>query len=126
MIRNIKTVLIALAAISLPAGTALAGGVNREPTKVKLAFDPRDEGDYFEGRVFSDDPACEKGRKVVVKYLDGDDKVGSDRTDGGGVFEVRVDGVAASGTYKAIAKRKQTPGMICKKGVDTYEETHDG
>ena len=126
MTRNFKAMLLALAAVSLIAGTALAGAVNREPTKVKLGFDPRDEGDYFEGKVSSDDPTCEKGRKVVVKYLDGNDKVGTDKTDGGGVFEVRVDGAAASGTYKAIAKRKELPGMICKKGTDTYEETHDG
>ena len=126
MTRNFKMVVAALAAVSLTAGTALAGAVERVPTKVKLGFDPRDDADYFEGTVSSPNPTCVKGRKVVIKYLDGDDKLGSDKTDGAGSFELRLDGAAASGTYKAIAKRREVRGIICKKGVDTVEETHDG
>ena len=126
MTRNFKTVLVVIAGVSMTGTTALAGGVEREPTKVKFALDSRSEGGYFEGSVSSDNPTCQKGRKVVVKYLDGNDRIGSDKTDGSGFFEVRVSGFAASGTYKAIAKRKETAGVICKKGVDTSEEIHDG
>src|SRR5687767_5571824 len=113
-------VLLAVVGLVMGAGVAIAGKAGDQwPTKVTVSHDPRDDADYFEGTVSSENPTCVKSRKVVVKFLDGNEKIGSDKTNARGSYEVKVSGAAASGTYKAIAKRAERRGIVCKKGTDT-------
>lgn len=119
------------AAISALVGVCAASAAAQEdggewPTKVKLTFDARDDADYFEGVLLSPHPPCVKGRKVVIKNIDANETLGSDKTTARGEFELKLSGAADSGTYKAIAKKKVVRDGLCRKGTDTYEETHDG
>lgn len=92
-------------------------------TKVHLSFDPRDEGDYFEGHLTSSNPTCVADRRVVIKR--GDQKVGTTKTSRRGKFELEADG-RVEGTYTAIAKAKRYEGFYCKKDEDSLTESHTG
>jgi hypothetical protein len=108
-------------AVALGAGIATAAKPKVSSTvSLKTAI----EGDdfVFRGRVRSDEPKCERNRKVQITaghpFTSPPHEEGMVRTDEDGRYELRV--MAATNTfggYRAKALRKRKPAFICKKAV---------
>lgn len=114
--------LPAVAAGACLAGSREAGAAQAFNSRIVLSFDPRDSGDYFEGRVFSGNPTCVGGRTVVIRR--GRQKLGVVRTNRRGGFELRSPG--RSGLYRAVARRRVVRGIVCRRAVDYHREVHSG
>ena len=104
-----------LAAVALFAGAGVGvGGTDSVKSKVKIS-----EGgpDRFEGKVSSNEPKCEKKRKVSLHYeFDGPYKrgevLGTDKTDADGDWE--LDGSFMAGLYYVTVKEKSTGDLTCR------------
>lgn len=124
--RPLRLVLIGLLCVFV-TGACLAwgqkaGAAQAFDSRIVLSFDPRDSGDYFEGRVFSGNPTCVGGRTVVIRR--GRQKLGVVRTNRRGGFELRSPG--RSGLYRAVARRRVVRGIVCRRAVDYHREVHAG
>ncbi len=104
-----------LATVALFAGAGVVvGGTDSVKSKVKIT-----EGgpDLFAGKVSSNEPKCEKKRKVSLHYeFDGPYKrgevLGTDKTDADGNWE--LDGSFVAGLYYAAVKEKTKDGLTCR------------
>ena len=112
--------------LALAAAFALAGapgvGVGAKPRiPSTITLRPVEQGEdfYFRGRVRSDDPRCERRRKVEITAGNGGASEpipeGLVRTDENGRYELRVKTAQNSiGNYRAKALRKARRTFVCK------------
>ena len=111
-----------ISALAMGALSADAAKVKKYNTQVTINFVGGTYGDKFNGKVKSPNKKCRKGRTVVVKRNESgsDPKIGTDKSNKKGKWEVDVGGLAPAGKYYAIAKKKNLGKkngvkQICKK-----------
>jgi len=106
---------------AIGAGVATAH-TKRFTTTVTIEAAGSPSGDSFSGDVDSRKNACLKNRKVTIIREQGDQEVGSDRTNGDGHYVVDIDGFVQPGDYyakvkKKVLKRNNEHKHICKKAT---------
>ena len=113
--------LLALAVAIAVAGGAGVGVAAKPRFASTITLRPVEEGEdfFFRGRVRSDEPRCERRRKVEITAGNGaaDDPIveGVVRTDEAGRYELRVKTAQNSiGNYRARALRKARRAFVCK------------
>ena len=130
MRRSIRlTLLLAAVGCLLVSGIAIARAASIE-IKVKgvsWANDNHKITGYLDAERTPEGVECVKGRRIVVKYLDKNERVGSGRTESGrfpGGFEIGLGGYAPVGTYRVIAKKMEVNSIVCEKGSTKLEQPH--
>ena len=107
---KLKLVICTLAVLLIPAAVAYAA--TRVDSKTSFGLGP--SPGEFHGVVTSDDPGCVAGRKVIVKRVDGDEKIKvvKDFSDINGIWEKVTE--ERSGTWFAKLKPERRQGLYCK------------
>ena len=125
-----SAILVAAIGCLVVSGIALARAGSIE-TKVKAGWenDNHKVSGYLDTERTPEGFECAQGRKIVVKYLDKNERVGSGKTKSGGEFpgsfEIGLGGFAPKGTYKVIAKKKEVNSIACEKGSKTLKQPFD-
>jgi hypothetical protein len=106
---KLKLAVSMLAVLLVPA--AIAWAATRVDSKTSLNLGPR--AGEFTGVVTADDPRCVSGRRIVVKRIDGDDKVKvmKDFSDINGLWGKVTE--ERSGTWFAKVKPEKRGGLKC-------------
>ena len=106
---KLKLVICTLAVLLIPA--AIAYAAVRVGSKTSLNLGPR-PGE-FTGVVTADDPKCVSGRKIIVKRVEGDEKIKvvKDFSDINGLWGKVTD--ERSGTWFAKLKPEKRGGLKC-------------
>jgi hypothetical protein len=103
---------LALALVAFAATAALAGGLQRVASKVRLA-----NADPFHGKVVSEKRACERNRTVKVyksNYTMPDGLYGSTTTDADGKWSIPA---TPNGKFYAVVTKKETAKFLCRADV---------
>ena len=109
-----RKVAVGIAAVVAAAGAseALAGGQIKTTAKLKTV-----EPDGATGKVKSPNPKCERGRKVKLFYElseDQDQKVGADKTNRKGLFDIEAS-LFAGTYYVKVPKKKISKKKTCRR-----------
>ncbi len=107
---KLKLVICTLAVLLIPAAVAYAA--TRVDSKTSFGLGPR--AGEFTGVVTADDPGCVAGRKVIVKRVEGDEKIKvvKDFSDINGIWGKVTE--ERSGTWFAKLKPERRGGLYCK------------
>ena len=105
-----KLAISVLAVLLIPAAFALAA--THVDSKTSFGLGPQ-QGE-FHGVVTADDPGCVAGRKVVVKRIEGDQKIKvvKDFSDINGIWGKVTD--ESSGAWFAKLQPERRRGLYCK------------
>jgi hypothetical protein len=114
--------LAAFMAVATPAGAGQAT-IKSTVTGKQSPIDPFVD----KGFVKSKKRACERGREVrLFRVEDGPDAgVGSDKTDSGGLWKVKLNVFSDGASYYAKAKVKKTDRFTCKAAISPKFEMVD-
>jgi hypothetical protein len=107
---KLKLAICTLAVLLIPAAVAYAA--TRVDSKTSFGLGP--SAGEFHGVVTAEDPGCVSGRRVVVKRVEGDDKIKvmRDFSDINGIWGKVTD--ERSGTWFAKLKPERRGGLYCK------------
>ena len=107
---KLKLALCAVAVLLIPA--ALAVAAKHVDSKTSLGLGPK-QGE-FSGVVTADDPECVSGRKVIVKRIEGDQKVKvvKDFSDINGIWDKVTD--ERSGSWFAKLQPEKRGNLYCE------------
>jgi hypothetical protein len=126
---KLSRLAIYLVAAILVVGAVGAASVTAHKKKIKATVTIQwndNEGPYATGDIFSGDVAtkkkCRKDRTVKVFRAQGDQLIGTDKTNSQGHYIVEVGGEASPGDYfaklkKKALKRNKKHKHICKKAT---------
>jgi hypothetical protein len=120
-VRARRVISVALLAAAIAAGALAASGQTakpRTPSTITIRAVDKGEDFFFRGRVRSEDPRCERRRRVEITagngFLEEPVVEGVVRTDGAGRYELQVKTAENSiGGYRAKALRKARRTYIC-------------
>ena len=107
---KLKLAICTLAVVLIPA--AIAYAATRVDSKTSFGLGP--SPGEFHGVVIADDPGCVSGRRVIVKRVEGDDKITvmKDFSDINGLWGKVTS--ERSGTWFAKLKPERRRALYCK------------